>query len=146
MTDNDKCCICGKVLFIDGERQTELCYHIGLSRKRILKDGCYADGSECAILICKSCLSRNNNEAIMSAIWKGHERAKRIRKQRGCNTDLKQSLDLANERETEWANRIEGLKTDLEYAKAIIKDLLDNSHEYARQNAEDFIKGEKRIL
>ena len=63
---------------------------------------------------------------------------------KGCNTDLKQSLDLANERETEWANRIEGLKTDLEYAKAIIKDLLDNSHEYARQNAEDFIKGEKK--
>ena len=54
------------------------------------------------------------------------------------------SEDLANERETEWANRIEGLKTDLEYAKAIIKDLLDNSHEYARQNAEDFIKGEKK--
>ena len=38
ITDDDKCCICGKVLFIDGERQTELCYHLGLSRKRILKD------------------------------------------------------------------------------------------------------------
>lgn len=36
------------------------------------------------------------------------------------------------------------LKTDLEYAKAIIKDLLNNSHEYSRQNAEDFIKGEKK--
>lgn len=60
------------------------------------------------------------------------------------NTDLKQSLDWANERETEWSNRIEELKTDLEYAKAIIKDLLNNSHEYARQNAEDFIKGEKK--
>lgn len=59
------------------------------------------------------------------------------------NTDLKQSLDWANERETEWSNRIEELKTDLEYAKAIIKDLLNNSHEYAKQNAEDFIKGEK---
>jgi chromosome segregation ATPase len=57
------------------------------------------------------------------------------------NTDLKQSLDWANERETEWSNRIEELKTDLEYAKAIIKDLLNNSHEYSRQNAEDFIKG-----
>ena len=36
----------------------------------------------------RSCLecyyfSRNNNELIMSAIWKGHERSKRIRKQRG---------------------------------------------------------------
>jgi len=60
------------------------------------------------------------------------------------NTDLKQSLDWANERETEWSNRIEELKTDLEYAKAIIKDLLNNSHEYSRQNAEDFIKGEKK--
>ena len=83
MTDNDKCCICGKVLFIDGKRQTELCYHIGLSRKRILKDGCYADGSECAVLICESCFSRNNNELIMRAIWEGHERAKKLRKQRG---------------------------------------------------------------
>lgn len=60
------------------------------------------------------------------------------------NTDLKQSLDWANERETEWSNRIEELKTDLEYAKAIIKDLLNNSHEYARQNAEDFLKGERK--
>lgn len=38
----------------------------------------------------------------------------------------------------------ERLKTDLEYAKAIIKDLLNNSHEYAKQNAEQFIKGEKK--
>lgn len=83
VTDNDKCCICKKVLFINGERQDDLCYHLGLSRKRILKDGCYADGSECAVLICKSCFSRNNNELIMRAIWKGHERSKRIRKQRG---------------------------------------------------------------
>lgn len=60
------------------------------------------------------------------------------------NADLKQSLDWANERETEWSNRIEELKTDLEYAKAIIKDLLNNSHEYAKQNAEDFLKGEKK--
>lgn len=60
------------------------------------------------------------------------------------NTDLKQSLDWANEREIEWSNRIEELKTDLEYAKAIIKDLLNNSHEYAKQNAEQFIKGEKK--
>lgn len=60
------------------------------------------------------------------------------------NTDLKQSLDWANERETEWSNRIEELKTDLKYAKAVIKDLLNNSHEYAKQNAEDFIKGERK--
>lgn len=85
VTDNDKCCACGKVLFIDGERQTELCYHLGLSRKRILKDGSYADGSECAVLICKSCFSRANNEVIMSAIWKGYERTKRIRSMRETN-------------------------------------------------------------
>lgn len=57
------------------------------TRREILKQfvqgkGC-ADGSECAVLICRSCFSRNNNERIMRAIWKGHERAKRIRKQRG---------------------------------------------------------------
>lgn len=37
---------------------------------------------ECHVLICKSCFSRNNNELMMRAIWKGHERSKRIRKQR----------------------------------------------------------------
>lgn len=83
ITDKDKCCICKKVLFINGERQTYLCYHLGLSRKRILKNGWYADCSECAVLICKSCFNKKNNEAIMRAIWKGHERSKRIRKQRG---------------------------------------------------------------
>lgn len=82
ITDDDKCCICGKVLFIDGERQTNLCYHLGLQRKLVLKDGRYADSSECAVLICKSCFVWNNNEIIMSEIWKGHQRSKRIRKQR----------------------------------------------------------------
>ena len=99
----------------------------------------------------------NENEGViylaeqvdMSSICKdANNTIERLEKEneqlKGCNTDLKQSLDLANERETEWANRIEGLKTDLEYAKAIIKDLLDNSHEYARQNAEYFIKGENK--
>lgn len=81
--DKDKCCICKKVLFINGERQDDLCYHLGLSRKRIVEDGRYADGSECAVLICKSCFNKKNNELIMSGIWKGHKRSKRIRKQRG---------------------------------------------------------------
>ena len=83
VTDNDKCCICGKVLFINGKRQTNLCYHLGLSRERILKNGWYGGNSECGVFICKSCFSRNNNELIMRAIWKGHERSKRIRKARG---------------------------------------------------------------
>lgn len=83
ITDNDKCCICGKVLFINGKRQTNLCYHLGLNREQVLKNGWYGGGSECGVHICKSCFSRNNNELIMRAIWKGHERSKRIRKQRG---------------------------------------------------------------
>ena len=82
VTDNDKCCICGKVLFINGKRQTNLCYHLGLQRKLIRKNNNYTDCSECHVLICKSCFSRNNNELMMRAIWKGHERSKRIRKQR----------------------------------------------------------------
>lgn len=48
------------------------------------------------------------------------------------------------EKETMQVQENERLKTDLEYAKTIIKDLLNNSHEYAKQNAEDFIKGEKK--
>lgn len=80
-----------------------------------------------------------------AAVWGESERLKKENEQlKEYNTDLKQSLDWANKRETEWSNRIEELKTDLEYAKAIIKDLLNNSHEYSRQNAEDFIKGEKK--
>ena len=39
ITDNDKCCICGKVLFINGKRQTNLCYHLGLNREQVLKNG-----------------------------------------------------------------------------------------------------------
>ena len=56
---------------------------IGLMRKTIRKDGQYSDGSECAAYICKSCFSRANNEKIMRTLWKGHEYAKKIRKQRG---------------------------------------------------------------
>lgn len=67
----------------NGKRLINLCYQIGLMRKIIRKDGQYSDGSECAVYICKSCFSRNNNEKIMQAIWKGHEYAKKARKQRG---------------------------------------------------------------
>lgn len=83
MGDIVKCCVCGKVLFVSGERQTNLCYQIGIMRKRILENGDYADGSECSAHICKSCFSRGNNDLIMKALWKGHEEAKRIRKLRG---------------------------------------------------------------
>ena len=78
----DKCCICGKVLFINGIRQKKLCYQLGLINKKILDDGCYADGYDSRVYICKSCFSRNNNEQIMEALWKDHERTKRITKQR----------------------------------------------------------------
>lgn len=81
---DDKCCVCGKQLFGEhGERLTNLCYQIGLMRKTNFKDRQYSDGSECAAYICKSCFSRANNEKIMKTIWKGHEYAKKIRKQRG---------------------------------------------------------------
>ena len=81
---DDKCCVCGKQLFDEnGKRLTNLCYQIGLMRKIIRKDEQYSDGSECAVYICKSCFSRNNNEKIMQTMWKGHEYAKKIRKSRG---------------------------------------------------------------
>ena len=79
-----KCCVCGKQLFYEkGKRLANLCYQIGLMRKIIRKDGQYSDGSECAVYICKSCFSRNNDEMIIKAIWKGHEYAKKVRKQGG---------------------------------------------------------------
>ena len=81
---DDKCCICGRQLFDEkGKRLTNLCYQIGIVRKTIRKDGQYSDGSECAAYICKSCFSRANNEKIMKILWKGHEHAKKVRKQRG---------------------------------------------------------------
>lgn len=73
ITDRDKCCVCGKVLFIDGERQTDLCYHLGLSSKRVLRDGSYADNSKCSVLICQSCFNRDNNQVVMGAIWKRYK-------------------------------------------------------------------------
>lgn len=95
------------------------------------------------------CLHTGNkiHELVGCELWRKEELEELQRENeqiKEYNTDLKQSLDWANEKETEWSNRIEELKTDLEYAKAIIKDLLNNSHEYAKQNAEDFLKGEKK--
>lgn len=83
MTSNYHCCICDKLLFVNGERQTNLCYQLGLQRKSVLEDGSYADSSDSSVFICKSCFSRNNNEGIMKALWKEHETTKRIRKARG---------------------------------------------------------------
>lgn len=36
--------------------------------------------------------------------------------------------------------RIKAIEEQIEYAKAIIQDLLDNSDEYARQRAMDFLE------
>jgi hypothetical protein len=51
-----------------------------------------------------------------------------------------------NELVTDWVKDLERevteLKEKLNYAKAIIKDLLDNSDEYARQRAMDFLQEE----
>lgn len=82
-TNNDKCCICGKVLFLNGERQTNLCYRFVLQRELIKENGCYDEENDSEVFVCKSCFSRNNNESIMRAIWKRHEYSKKIRKQMG---------------------------------------------------------------
>ena len=39
--------------------------------------------------------------------------------------------------------KIKALEEQLEYAKTIIQDLLDNSDEYARQRAMDFLEEKK---
>ena len=66
----------------------------------------------------------------------------------GLNETLLKQKDEENKqlvkRICEFQSNLSRVKTDLEYAKAIIKDLLNNSHEYAKQNAEQFIKGEKK--
>ena len=47
------------------------------------------------------------------------------------------SMALAEENENAKTRSVE---EQLEYAKTIIQDLLDNSDEYARQRAMDFLK------
>lgn len=42
----------------------------------------------------------------------------------------------------EYFKRIENLEKDNAYVKTIIQDLLDNSNEYARERALNFLKGE----
>lgn len=50
------------------------------------------------------------------------------------------SMALAEENEKAKTRSVE---EQLEYAKTIIQDLLDNSDEYARQRAMDFLEEEK---
>ena len=50
------------------------------------------------------------------------------------------SMALAEENEKAKTTSVE---EQLEYAKTIIQDLLDNSDEYARQRAMDFLKEDK---
>lgn len=50
------------------------------------------------------------------------------------------SMALAEENEKAKTRSVE---EQLEYAKTIIQDLLDNSDEYARQRAIDFLEEEK---
>ena len=40
----------------------------------------------------------------------------------------------------DFGENLDECATELEYAKTIIQDLLDNSDEYARQRAIDFLK------
>lgn len=77
------CCLCKKELFINGDRQVDLCYQLGLYRKRILKDGSYADGSDSRVFICKDCFTRKHTQKIIKALWKEHEITEKIRKIRG---------------------------------------------------------------
>ena len=48
------------------------------------------------------------------------------------------SMALSEENEKA---KIKNVEEQLEYAKTIIQDLLNNSDEYARQRAMDFLKG-----
>lgn len=54
-------------------------------------------------------------------------------------TDNTKTLQNALKRIAELEKENEKLKFNLDYAKAVMRELLDNSNEYARQNAEDFI-------
>lgn len=68
----------------------------------------------------------------------------RLTEYQKLDEELKQEKQSLAKRIYELQSDLSRVKTDLEYAKAIIKDLLNNSHEYSRQNAEDFIKGDNK--
>ena len=52
-------------------------------------------------------------------------------------------MTISNEQRNEEVRYVINIEKQLTYAKTIIKDLLDNSDEYARQRAEDFLKENK---
>lgn len=66
------------------------------------------------------------------------------------NAELKEELKAKQVVLNDFKSRVETVtdrfnrkSSQLTYAKTIIKDLLDNSDEYARQRAEDFLKENK---
>ena len=69
ITERDKCCICGKVLFINGKRQTNCSYWFGAMKKYVQKNGWYGDGSMGDVLLCKDCYKEENKYKVMDALW-----------------------------------------------------------------------------
>lgn len=67
--DQEKCCICNKVLFINGKRQVNCSYWYGAMKKYINKNGWYGDGGMGGIKICLDCYKEENKYKIMDKLW-----------------------------------------------------------------------------
>lgn len=84
-------------------------------------------------------------EDIDKSFWRGFDTAKnKIEKritelEKACH-ETQELLDKQIEVTYKLDKENAELKERLSYAKAIMRELLDNSNEYAKQNAEDFIK------
>lgn len=68
--NDDNCAVCGKLLFQNGKRLTNLCYFIGAGQRKINDNGWYADGTLGSVHICKECFSEKNKKKMIDALFK----------------------------------------------------------------------------
>ena len=74
------CCVCGKVLFINGDRQDDLCYQFYLMKKKADKvTGRYTDIGDSRVFVCKDCFDRKHKTKIMNELFSEHDREEKIR-------------------------------------------------------------------
>ena len=78
----DSCCVCGKALFKSGKRQDSLCWQIAILKKEAIKAaGIYTDSSGACVFVCKDCFNKGHKTKIINALFQGHEKAERLRKE-----------------------------------------------------------------
>ena len=74
------CCVCGKVLFINGDRQDDLCYQLCLVKKKADKvTKRYTDSGDSQVFGCMYCFDRKHKIKIMNELFSEHDKEEKIR-------------------------------------------------------------------